>query len=294
MLKKKILTLMAALLAFSGSAGAVYAKQEDPAKGKKETSAPGKNQAPGKVEVKLPNDQESTVTSVTYTTYGNGKSNGNGKGPQGYKGLLNAIENVKDKPAGAVIAEILLSQYGDKLTAEQKAKLEAIVAKDEALTAAADLLAKLGSVTEAVYVQKEAIKVNVTNINSYKKLGKLYEKLGKKGIKLYVNGDELAFKVAPYVRGGSTLVPFRVIAEALNAQVTWNAADQSVTVSRDGITVKLVIGKTTAYVNGKKVNLAVAAEVKAGTTLVPVRFISESLKANVNWEGESQSVIINE
>jgi len=287
MLKKKILTLMVALLAFSSSAGAVYAKQEGPVNSKKENSVTTKAPTSDKKDIKLQGDQEETVTSVTYVTYGNGK------GHQGYKGLLNAIENVKDKPAGAVIADILLSEYGSKLTAEQKAELEAIVAKDKALIAASDVLNQLGDVTAAVYVQKQVIKLNITNIDSYKKLGKLYDKIGKTGIRLYVNGDEPTFDVAPFIRKGSTLVPFRAIAEALKADVTWNAKEQSVTVSRDGITVKLYIGKTTAYVNGKKVTLDVAAEVKAGRTVVPVRFISEALKADVKWDSESQSVIIN-
>jgi hypothetical protein len=281
MMKKKVLVVMAAMLAFGGSTGAVYAKQDD-----KKASVSTEAQASTEVNVTLAAEADATVTSSTYEE--------KGKGKQGYRGLLNAIENVKDKPAGSVIANLLLSNYEAKLTAEQKAQLEAIVAKDEALTVAADLLDQQGSVTEAVYVQKEAIKANVKNMNSYKKLGKLYDKIGKTGVKLYVNGDEPAFEVAPFIRDGSTLVPFRAIAEALKAEVSWNADERSVTVSRDGITVKLFIGSTAATVNGEEVTLEVAAEIQAGSTVVPVRFISESLNADVQWEGETQSVVINE
>lgn len=273
--KKKMMVLMAALLAFGGSAGAVYAKQDD----KKGASVSVEAQ------IKAEANGSATVTSSTYE---------DSKGKQGYHGLLNAIENVKDKPAGSVIADLLLSKYEAKLTAEQKEELAAITAKDEALTAAAELLDRQGSVTEAVYVQKEAVKANLKNLNAYKKLGKLYEKIGKTGVKLYVNGEEPSFEVAPFIREGSTLVPFRAIAEALKAEVSWNSEERSVTVTRDGITVKLLIDSTTATVNGREVQLEVAARIEAGSTVVPVRFISEALKADVQWEGETQSVVINE
>jgi|GEM_PF-2092621 len=231
--------------------------------------------------------QNAKPASVTDDTYNN-------KGPQGYRGLLHAIENVKDKPAGAVLADLLLTKYEAQLDDATKAKLETIVKADEALSQAADLLERQGSVTDAVYVQKEAILADLTNLGSYKKLGKLYEKLGKRGVKLYVNGEEPASHVAPVVRNGNTLVPFRVIAESLEAEVTWSAKDQTITVTKDEMTVKLVVGAKYATVNGKKQSLEVPAQVVSGSTLVPARFVSESLGAVVKWEAESQSVVVYE
>jgi tetratricopeptide (TPR) repeat protein len=156
----------------------------------------------------------------------------------------------------------------------------------------ADIYAASGSVTEAVYAQKEAIHMNLTNLDSYKQLGKFYEKLGKKGVKAYVNGEEPEFDVPPLIKDGSTLVPFRAISESLKAEVTWNAEEKSVTVKKDGIEVKLILGSTTAYVNGKEVKLEVPGQLLEGRTFVPVRFISEALKAQVDWEPVSQSVVI--
>jgi hypothetical protein len=224
-----------------------------------------------------------TVTSDTY---------GSEHGHNGYRGLLNALDNVQDKPAGAVLANILLTQYDTKLTDDQKAQLNDIAAKDEALAKAADLLDKQGSVTDAVYLQREAIKANVKNIELYKQLGKLYEETGRTGVKLYVNGDEPAAEVAPFIRDGNTLVPFRAISEALKANVTWNPDDRSVEVTRGDVTVKLVIDSDTAYVNGNPVKLEVPATIENGSTVVPVRFVSEALQATVKWEGDTQSVVI--
>ncbi|WP_275983780.1 stalk domain-containing protein [Paenibacillus hamazuiensis] len=264
--------------------GSALAKPENGGGAEKAATAATVKAPEKEKEVKSGTDTQATVTSSTYED----------KGKNGFKGLLNAIENVKDKPAGAVIADLLLSKYGSKLSDEQKAELEALNEKDAALSAAADLLDKQGSVTDAVYVQKEAIKANIKNIDSYKKLGKLYEKLGKNGVQLYVNGDEPSMEVRPFIRDGNTLVPFRAISEALKAEVSWNADERSVTVTRDGISVKLFIDSKTAYVNGQEVTLEVPAAIENGSTVVPVRFVSEALKAVVKWEDETKSVIIYE
>ncbi|KRF11196.1 copper amine oxidase N-terminal domain-containing protein [Paenibacillus sp. Soil787] len=236
------------------------------------------------LNVKVNGGADSTVTT---DTYGN-------EGKNGYKGLLKALENVKDKPAGAVIADLLLTNYGAHISDELKAELDAIKDRDAALSAVADVLDEQGSVTDAVYVQKEAVKANLKNLNSYKKLGKLYEKLGKKGVLLYVNGEEPTLEVNPFIKDGSTLVPFRAISESLKAEVTWNAEERSVTVTRGGITVKLFIDSTKATVDGKEVTLEVPAAIVEGNTVVPVRFISEALKATVKWEEETKSVVIYE
>ncbi|KRE52128.1 copper amine oxidase N-terminal domain-containing protein [Paenibacillus sp. Soil724D2] len=236
------------------------------------------------LNVKVNADKDVTVTSDTYDN----------QGKNGYHGLLHALENVKDKPAGAVIADLLLTNYGAHISDELKAELDAIKDRDAALSAVADVLDEQGSVTDAVYVQKEAVKANIKNLNSYKKLGKLFEKLGKKGVFLYVNGEEPTLEVNPFIKDGSTLVPFRAISESLKAEVTWNAEERSVTVTRGGITVKLFIDSTKATVDGKEVTLEVPASIVEGNTVVPVRFISEALKATVKWEEETKSVVIYE
>ncbi|MGG6309440.1 copper amine oxidase N-terminal domain-containing protein [Paenibacillus macerans] len=232
-------------------------------------------------EVDEPDDQETADTPESPV-----------RGHKGYKGLLNAIQNVKDKPAGAVLADLLLTKYDTQLTDEMKAELTQIKEDAAALSKAADLLEQEGNVTDAVYLQEEAVLADFTNIESYKKLGKLYDKLGKKGVKLFVNGEQPTTDVAPIVQDGSTLVPFRAISEALQAEVAYNPADKSITVTKDGVTLKLIINSKTAYVNGETQTLDTAATVVDGSTVVPVRFVSEAFEAIVKWEPVSQSVVI--
>lgn len=292
MMKMKWTAILSCVLAASLMSGtAAFAKSAEQHGNKGGNSAVVKTQVEEKKNDSDANDKKESASSATY---GNSESvtSATYGGSNGYKGLLHAIENVKDKPAGAVLANLLLTKYEMKLTDQQKADLEAIQEQDKALSAIADLLDEKGSVADAVYVQKEAIKANAKNLDGYQKLGKLYKKSGKTGVNLFINGDETIPAVAPIIRDGSTLVPFRAIAEALRAEVVYNAADHTVTVTRDGISVKLVLNSKTAYVNGKTVKLEVSATVVKGSTVVPVRFVSEALDSTVKWEPVSQSVVI--
>jgi hypothetical protein len=113
------------------------------------------------------------------------------------------------------------------------------------------------------------------------------------GITVYVNYNPLTFDVPPVIENGRTLVPLRAIFEALNAQVEWDGATQTVTAKREDTTIKLTIDKSEAYCNDQEVKLDVPAKLVDGRTIVPLRFISESLGAEVNWNAETQVITIN-
>lgn len=111
-------------------------------------------------------------------------------------------------------------------------------------------------------------------------------------VDLYVDGSELHTDVPPTILSGRTLVPLRAIFEALDADVSWNGATQTATAAKDGTTVQVSIDDTIAYVNGQKQILDVPAKLIDGRTMVPARFVSESLDARVLWDGNTQSVYV--
>ena len=90
-----------------------------------------------------------------------------------------------------------------------------------------------------------------------------------------------------------TLVGFRAILESLGAEVSWDESTKTVTASKDGTTIKLVIGETTAYVNGETYELATAPEISGGSTMIPLRFISEKLGMNVTWDENTRLICVN-
>ncbi len=116
--------------------------------------------------------------------------------------------------------------------------------------------------------------------------------LSQSEIKVLFNGNPLEFDVKPSVKDGRTLVPFRKILEAFGAEVKWDAEQQVVSAKKGSTEMYLKIGIDYAYVNGYEVNLDVAPETLEGRTLVPLRFISESLGAEVGWDEAAGTVAI--
>jgi hypothetical protein len=111
-------------------------------------------------------------------------------------------------------------------------------------------------------------------------------------IQVNINGSPLQMDVPPTIVNGRTLVPLRAIFEALGATVQWNAADQSIVATKGNITINLQIGSTTALNNGAQVTLDAAPQIVNGRTLVPARFVSEALGAQVNWDATNRQVNI--
>lgn len=110
-------------------------------------------------------------------------------------------------------------------------------------------------------------------------------------ISVTLNGTPLSFDVQPARdrASGSVLVPMRRIFEALGATLTWNAELQQVTATGGGANVVLTIGHTQATVNNQSVTLVAAPVIVDGRTLVPLRFVAESLGALVGWYPGSEN-----
>lgn len=110
-----------------------------------------------------------------------------------------------------------------------------------------------------------------------------------------VNGEKIVFTDAqPYIdeQTSSTMVPVREIAEKLGAKVEWNPSLEQVTFRDQHATTLLTIGQKIASVDGMQVELDAPAVLKNDRTMVPLRAVSESLGADVDWVGERNLVLI--
>ena len=112
------------------------------------------------------------------------------------------------------------------------------------------------------------------------------------GIKIFLNGRQLEFDVEPMLINSRTMVPMRVIFEALGAEVSWDEQTQTAIGETKKTTVKITIGKDYLLKNDNIVVLDSPAVIVSGRTLVPVRAIAESLDCKVEWYGETQVVEI--
>ena len=110
--------------------------------------------------------------------------------------------------------------------------------------------------------------------------------------KISVFGREIQNDVAPKIVNDRTMLPIRIVAESLGGTVTWNGELQRVTIQKGADVILITIGADTAYVNGTAVKLDAAAFVENGRTYLPLRFISETLGAQVAWNEAEKTVTI--
>jgi hypothetical protein len=112
-------------------------------------------------------------------------------------------------------------------------------------------------------------------------------------IKVFVDGDKVHFdEVGPQQMDGRILVPVRGVLEKIGAMVDWAPELQKVNCSSGDIDIVLHIGDKMAKVNGHEIQMDVPAQTIGGHTMVPLRFLSESLGAKVRWDGDEQTVFI--
>ena len=122
-------------------------------------------------------------------------------------------------------------------------------------------------------------------------------------IKVYLNNDVIDFTdengnvVEPQLINDRTMVPMRKIFEVFEADVKWEGTTETVTAVTDEKTIVLQINNNVAKIinasgETEEITLDSAPVIVNGRTLVPVRFIAESLELKVGWDGTTNSVII--
>ncbi len=115
---------------------------------------------------------------------------------------------------------------------------------------------------------------------------------GLKPVTVKLNGNFLSFDQPPIIENGRTLVPFRVILEAMGAEINWDSATKTITCTKDAKTVILTVGSTNIIVNNVSKTIDVPAKIVNDRTLIPLRAVSENFDAEVNWDNAERLVTI--
>lgn len=109
-------------------------------------------------------------------------------------------------------------------------------------------------------------------------------------VAINVNGSPVTFDQPPVERAGRVFVPLRGVFERLGATVAY--ANGDINAQGNGRSVHLHIGSTQAVVNGQTLTMDVAPFLIGARTLVPLRFVAQSLGAAVNWNPSNNTVNI--
>lgn len=103
---------------------------------------------------------------------------------------------------------------------------------------------------------------------------------------------------APIISESRTVLPIRYVVEPLGGDVNWDASDKRVDISMGGKVINLWIGNNVASINGTMVfidpnNVNVKPIIiPPGRTMLPLRFIAESLGAGVEWDAPTKQITI--
>jgi N-acetylmuramoyl-L-alanine amidase len=109
-------------------------------------------------------------------------------------------------------------------------------------------------------------------------------------VSLQVDGAAVESDVPPVIIKERTLIPARAVFESMGATVDWDEDARLVEITMGTSDVKLTIDSKTAFVNGAEVQMDVPAMIVNDRTLIPVRFVAESLSCGVGWDDLSRTV----
>ncbi len=112
-----------------------------------------------------------------------------------------------------------------------------------------------------------------------------------------LNGDSVSLLAAPYIsESWRTMVPFRVMGEAIGAEIGWDGNSRTASFTLGNTTISLKIGsnKATVVKGGvtSTVTLDAPAVIKNGSTMVPFRFVAENFGATVTWDGNTRTAMM--
>lgn len=114
-------------------------------------------------------------------------------------------------------------------------------------------------------------------------------------IPVYLNGKLMEFPAndaQPQIYQNRTYVPIRKTAEYLGLSINWNSKTETMTFSREGITIDHTMRSNIVYVSGQARTFDTRSINVQNRTLMPIRMLGESIGATVDWDNEKRAVYI--
>ena len=148
---------------------------------------------------------------------------------------------------------------------------------DEVIT-----VTKVGDNKYSFIMPESAVKVAVTTEEAEYDT-RVVLQIGNKNV--VINNRTVSNDVTPVIVDSRTMVPIRVVTEALGGSADWNEAARMVTLTIDGKVLRMTIDQT---IDG----FDAAPVIINSRTYVPIRYVAEALGADVEWIAETQQIII--
>ena len=88
------------------------------------------------------------------------------------------------------------------------------------------------------------------------------------------------------------MIPLRSVFEDAGAVVNWDGETGLISVTKDNVTVSMKIGECNITINGETYVSDTAPVAIDNRTYIPLRVFSEGIGMNVIWNGETNSVYL--
>ena len=112
-------------------------------------------------------------------------------------------------------------------------------------------------------------------------------------ISIVLNGEKVEYPdKKPFIENGRTLIPVRGLFEKMGMNLDWNDQTQTVVINNDKYQISLKIDSEIMTVNGKEIKMDTAAKVSDNRTVIPLRYVSEAVGANVLWDEDTNTVFV--
>lgn len=129
--------------------------------------------------------------------------------------------------------------------------------------------------------------------------GKKYTFSKSKQTSATVNGKKLKLDMPGIIINGTNIVWMKVFKQSsLGIKCSYDSKKKVATFKKGENTIKLTMGSKTAKVNGKKVKISTAPQriyhtrLKKYYTIVPARFVAETLGFSYTWKNASRTCVI--
>lgn len=109
---------------------------------------------------------------------------------------------------------------------------------------------------------------------------------------LKLDNELLKCEVPPIVFNDYSVVPARDVFEKLGAEVVWNGQREQVIINYKTTNIILYINNKMAYKNGRADLMPIAPKIINGKTMIPVRYVSESIGFDVSFDSKTDTISI--
>lgn len=214
---------------------------------------------------------------------------------------LDAVQALLSELPANEAAQATLNQQAEKLLAELQQQEKTKYTPDELkeLAEIADTLASITSIDTSAMSGSEG-----SATNSAGSSGTSESSSGGQGSIVPVTIQPLSaenvlssnisikFATPPVIINGKAYLPVRSVSESFGAAVDWDPESFTVTVSTEYTTITSSINQATAYIDGEPTEIDGPSLLLNGRTYVPLRFITESLGLQVDWNAVMQIIQI--